>query len=275
MAKILIVGCGDIGSKLARLLADTGHEVVATRRHSFELQGVQAMIADVTQPQTLLFPAGLDYVFVVLAPNESSEAAYRAVYFEGTKNVLAALQGQAIKRIFWVSSSSVYGQDAGEWVDEDSPAEPSRATAKVLRETEIFLKKAIWPVTVVRFAGIYGPGRNRLLKWVQEARPVQAEPPQWTNRIHVDDCAGLLVFLMGKDRAGVALEPIYLGVDSKPVPQHEILGWLAAEMKLPKVEHETRSGASMNKRLSNKRILALGYEFHYPDFQAGYRMMQN
>lgn len=270
MAKILIVGCGDVGGRLAeRLLAD-GETVYALQRSQPSVPGVQHCPGDVTQPHTLQLPAALDYVFVALAPRERGEEAYRQVYWEGTRHVLAALQGQAIKRVFWVSSSSVYGQNDGSWVNEDSPALGSSASSRLLLASEALVQASAWPATVVRMAGIYGPGRLRLPRWVEEGRPVQAEPPAWTNRIHVDDAAGLLHFLWQHDVAGDVLAPVYIGSDDEPVPQHVVLDWLAAYMQLAAVPHEHVAQGEQNKRLSNQKIRTAGYVFRYPDFRSGY-----
>lgn len=271
MAKVLIVGCGDVGSRLATLLADAGHEVYGLRRSAFSLPGVQALAGDVTDVTTLHFPAGLDYVFVILSPAEAGADAYRQVYLDGTRHVVQALAGQSLRRIFWISSSSVYGQDDGSWVDEDSATNPASATAQILLEAEATLENSAWPATVVRFAGIYGPGRRRLLRWVESARPVQAEPPLWTNRIHVDDCAGLLFFLFVQDVAGTSLASLYIGADNQPALQQEVLDGLADMLALPHVAGQIRPGAGSNKRLSNRRISALGYELRFPDYRAGYR----
>lgn len=270
MAKVLIVGCGDVGSRLALLLVAAGHEVHALRRSPFSLPGVHALQGDVTVPASLQFPAGLDVVFVLLAPGEAGEAAYRRVYFEGTQHVLAALAQQTLARLFWVSSSSVYGQEDGSWVNEDSPAAAGSINGRILLQSEQLLAAAPWPTTVVRFAGIYGPGRLRLLRWVQAGREVQADPPAWTNRIHVDDCAGLLNFLFVQQCKGTNLASVYIGVDDEPAPQHEVLDWLADQMRLPRVARVSRPGAVSNKRLSNQRISALGYQMQFPGYRAGY-----
>ncbi|MDQ8038308.1 MAG: SDR family oxidoreductase [Pedobacter sp.] len=270
MAKVLIVGCGDVGSRLALRLVVAGHEVFALRRSAFSLPGVQVLQGDVTDPASLRFPTGLDAVFVLLAPGEPGEEAYRRVYFEGTQHVLAALAGQKLTRLFWVSSSSVYGQEDGSWVNEDSPAAAGSATGQILLQSEQLLQSLPWPATVLRFAGIYGPGRLRLPRWVQAGREVQVHPIAWTNRIHVEDCAGLLAFLFEQQRKGTNLASVYIGVDDEPAPQHEVLDWLAGRMGLPRVAHVSRPGAASNKRLSNGRISALGYQMQFPGFREGY-----
>jgi nucleoside-diphosphate-sugar epimerase len=271
MAKILMVGCGDVGGRAALALAAAGHEVHGLRRSARGLPGVHVLQGDVTDPATLHLPAGLDQVCIVLSPDGGGEEAYRRVYLDGTRHVLAALSGQALQRVFLVSSTSVHAQDDGSRVDETSPAVPASATARILLDMEAAAAASGWPVTVVRFAGIYGPGRRRLLQWVESGRAVQAEPPLWTNRIHVEDCAQLLVFLCERALAGVPLAPLYIGTDMEPAPQHEVLDWLADRMRLPRLPRT--AGAGANKRLDNARILALGYRFRFPGYRDGYAAM--
>ena len=270
MAKVLIAGCGDVGSRLARRLVEAGHDVTGLRRSPLDLAGVTSLQADVTRPDTLELPPGLDVVFIILTPDGYDAEAYRRTYREGTRNVLAALAGQSLQHVFWVSSTSVYGQDDGSVVDEDSPAEPATATARVLLESEALVRAAPWPSTIVRCSGLYDPGRFRLLRWVEEGRPVVAEPPQWTNRLHVDDAAGILAFLFVRRLAGFVPDPLYIATDQEPVAQHDVLDWLADTMDRPRVPHESKPGATRNKRLSSRRLAALGYVWQYPDFRRGY-----
>lgn len=271
MAKVLIAGCGDVGSRVAVALAGMGHEVYGLRRSAFGLPGVHAVLGDVGDPASLRFPAGVDYLFIILSPGAAGEDAYRRVYLEGTRNVLAALAGQCLRHVFLVSSTSVYGQEDGSEVDEESPTTAASPSARVLLAMEDEVIRGGWPATVVRFAGIYGPGRLRLVRWVESGRPVQAMPPLWTNRIHVEDCAGMLVFLFEQAVAGTILASVYIGTDDGPAPQHEVLDWLADALDLPRVAHEIRPGAGGNKRLGNRRISALGYRLRFPGYQEGYR----
>lgn len=271
MAKILIVGCGDVGARLATRLVAAGHDVTGLRRSPFTLPGVTALHGDVTDPASLQLPEGLDAVFIILSPDGHDAQAYRRTYLDGTRNVLAALSGQSLRHVFWVSSSSVYGQEDGSLVDETSPAHPVTATAQVLLQSEQAVRDCAWPATIVRCSGLYGPGRMRLLRWVESGRPVQAEPPQWTNRLHVDDAAGILAFLLARVMADEEVDSTYIATDSMPVAQHEVLDWLADGMGLPRVAHVANPGGTCNKRLSSQRLKDLGYRWQYPDYREGYR----
>lgn len=269
MAKILIVGAGDVGGRLAVLLVDAGYEVHALRRQPQVLPGVHGLVGDVTRPETLMLPADVEVLVIALAPGESGEAAYRRTYLAGTQAVLAALHGRAPRQLLWVSSTSVYGEQGGEWIDADTPARPVTATAKVLLDSERLAAASGIPCTCVRFSGLYGPGRHRLLRWVESGKPVQAQPPSWSNRLHVADAAGLLAHLCGLALAGEALPPVVIATDDCPSPQHEVLDWLAEQMGLPAVPH-LRIGGASGKRISNAQLAALGCVLRYPDYRSGY-----
>lgn len=270
MAKVLIAGCGDVGGRLARRLVDAGHEVIGLRRSGGVPAGVTGLQADVTRPETLQLPPDLDAVFIILSPDGHDAAAYRRTYFDGTRHLLSALSGQRLRHVFWVSSTSVYGQEDGGWVDETSPTEPATETARVLLQSEGVVRAGPWPCTLVRCSGLYGPGRLRLLRWVEEGRPVVVEPPQWTNRLHVDDAAGILAFLFVRVLSGLAVQDLYIATDQKSATQDEVLDWLADTMRRPRVPHEVRQGGKSNKRLTSQRLADLGYEWQYPDFRSGY-----
>ena len=278
MARILIVGAGDVGGRVAVNLAAQGHEVWALRRSLPDqrqvLAGVHCLVADVTQPQTLaVLPDRLDVVVTALSPAESGVAAYRRVYVEGTRHLMQALTGQTLGHQFWVSSTSVYGQSQGEWVDADMPAKPGTDTAHELLAAEAIAQGAGWPCSIVRFGGLYGPGRHWLLRWVSSGRPVQQHPPSWSNRIHVEDAAGFLTHLVALALTRQPLRSIYIGVDDMPTPQHEVLNWLAEQLSCPLPPVEDRPDASLGKRLSSSSLRDSGYVLRYPDFRAGYRQV--
>lgn len=269
MASVLIAGLGDIGQRLAVLLQRGGHEVHGIRRGEVAPAGVHLIRADLLGDLPPLPP--VQYVYYILTPADSTDEGYRLAYVEGLKRLLGRLDRSCLRRLFFVSSTGVYAQDSGEWVDETSPARPEGFSGRRLREAEDVAWHSGIAATVVRFAGIYGPGRNRLWRWVESGKPVQADPPAWTNRIHSDDCAELLAFLLEKDVSGAEIADLYIGVDDHPVPQAEVLDGLAAIRGLPPVPHESRPGSGSNKRLSNARIKALGFGFRYSSWVDGYQ----
>jgi nucleoside-diphosphate-sugar epimerase len=149
-------------------------------------------------------------------------------------------------------------------VDESSPTEPSAFNGEILLEAESVAQAA--GGLVVRFSGIYGPGRDFLLRQIAAGRArCREQPAQWTNRIHADDCAAVLAHLLELDRP----ESLYCASDCRPSPRCEVLDWLARRLGQPQPAREIDSGGQ-GKRIDNRRLLASGYDFLYPDYQSGY-----
>lgn len=280
-SRILIVGCGDIGIPLGCQLVDEGAEVWGLRRNPGPLPGaIHAIAADVTDPASLVSLARLefDYAVITLTPAGFTEQGYRSVFVDGMRQLLAVLAKQPrLRRVLHVSSTSVYHQHAGEWVDETSATAPTSFSGKALLEGEQLLVEAPLASTVVRFAGIYGPGRRRLIEQVLRGEGCPQEPPLYTNRIHRDDCVGVLKHLLQRDFSGEDCEPLYIGVDSEPVALWEVKQWLAALLGVSLSDTAAAApGKTLrrnSKRCSNRRLLASGYRLQYPDFRAGYRSM--
>ena len=278
MGRALVVGCGYVGSVFAEGLAEEGWDVWGLRRSPERLpDSVRPLEADVTRPSSLragALPADLDLLAYAVSADEGREGAYRAAYVEGLGNVLAALEeaGGMPERILYVSSTAVYGQSDGEWVDEESPTEPPGFRGRILLEGEAEALKAREGTAVVRLGGIYGPGRTRLVDRVRsgEAR-CPSDPPRYSNRIHRDDAAGILRHLVDTPSP----DRIYLGVDEDPAPICRVLRWLARETGSPEPPRSADDGGGRrrrsNKRCSSRRIREAGYSFRYPSFREGYR----
>lgn len=270
MAKILIIGCGAIGSALAEVLSRQGHQVTGLKRNPplflEEGEGLQYVAADISSPAALAnLDADFTQVFFIVSPDGRNEASYRAVYQTGLNNLLDKLPNA---HWLMVSSTSVYGQTQGEWVDEESIAEPDNIPSRLIRQAEQRLTAFNSDNIVVRFSGIYGIGREYLLRQVLQAPDIQQSPPYYTNRIHQQDCVGVLVFLLEQHLAGKSLDQYYLASDDDPAPAWEVMTWLAE--RLACTPPSPKTGAGMNKRCSNSRLKALGYQFRYPSYKDGY-----
>ena len=276
MANILIAGCGYVGTALGLRLAAAGHAVWGIRRSAEGLpSGIRHLAADLTAPKTLQeLPPALDVVFYTAAPNGSDEAAYRAIYVDGLRYVLEALvrQHQSPRRVLLTSSTAVYAQSAGEWVDETSPTEPQHFSGRCVLEGERVLLDGPFPATVLRLGGIYGPGRTSLIERVRQGLATCRDgPPLYTNRIHRDDCAGALHHLMTLPQP----DSRYIGVDHEPADYCDVLHWLAAQLGAPPPRVEASSGPDTRRHRTNKRcrhdkLIASGYVFRYPTFREGY-----
>ncbi|MCU7648121.1 NAD-dependent epimerase/dehydratase family protein [Pseudomonas piscis] len=272
---ILIAGCGDVGSRLATQLLAEQWRVHGLRRTVSHLpQGVLGVAGDLFNEQC---PAGwprepLDYLVYCAAATEHDEAGYRAAYVEGLQHVLGWLKqhGQRPKRLLFVSSSSVYEQKDGEWIDESSPAEANAYSGRLMLEAEQVALDSGIPASRVRLTGIYGPGREWLLTQVRRGYRVAVEPPLYGNRIHADDAAGLLACLLKADHAGVVLEDCYIGVDDAPAPLAEVVGWLREYLGVTEWAADSSVRRTGSKRCSNARAKALGWVPRYPSYREGY-----
>ncbi|QYM68809.1 SDR family oxidoreductase [Pseudomonas sp. So3.2b] len=272
---VVIAGCGDVGSRLASQLLAAGWEVHGLRRNVSRLpEGVIGIAGDLFKkdcPDTWPI-GGVDYLVYCAAATDHDEAGYRKAYVEGLQHVLEWLDdyGQQPKQLVFVSSSSVYGQQNGEWVDEASPTQALGYSGQVMLEAEQVAFDSGIPATTVRLTGIYGPGREWLLSQVRQGYRVAVEPPLYGNRIHVDDAAGLLAFLLQHVEQGGSLDKVYIGVDDAPAPLAEVVGWLREYLGVT----EWAEGASVrragSKQCSNARAKALGWTPTYPSYREGY-----
>lgn len=268
MKRLLIAGCGDLGMRLARRLDPRHWCVHGLRRDPSVLPDtIEPLPGDLTDPASLSAALGhWDAVIYQATPGARDEQAYRVTYIEGLRNLLEQI---SCDRLIFVSSTAVYGQDFGEFVDETSPTGPKAFNGRILLEAEALAAGIEARSIVVRFAGIYGPGRDYLISQLRAGRAeCRPEPPQWTNRIHADDCAGVLAHLLE------ATDPaaLYCGVDDRPASRCEVLDWLAGQLGVAGPERldtdDARSG--QGKRVSNDRLKASGYTFIYPDYVHGY-----
>ena len=298
MAKVLIVGCGDIGLDLAEVLIAEGHQVAGLKRKPLnkDLPGLTLFLADITVADELVtLPTDFDQIYVILSPDRRDEESYRRVYQQGIDNLLSYFasandsnrrqlgqerpsqikpnQEKPSPHWIFVSSTSVYGQTAGEWVDEGSPTEPSGFNGKALLQAEQRILAAGSNNTIVRFSGIYGPGRESLIKGVQSGVPVQYEPPYYTNRIHRDDCIGVLAWLLNQRLTGSPVDNIYLASDGNPAPIMEVACWLAEKLNCAAPPAKQSTNSTQNKRCTNHRLCEQGYEFRFNSYREGYGVL--
>ncbi len=276
MAQAVIAGCGYVGNELARMLIDEGHEVFGIRRDIGKLlPGVRGIEGNVAQPKSLgPAPKRVEYAVYAVGADESSEQAYRRAYLDGLAGFLEWLadEGQRPRRLVMVSSTSVYGQRRGEHIDEDSPTHPTQFRGETLLASERLAAASGLSTVVVRLGGIYGPGREGLIDRARDGQLETRAKKHFTNRIHRDDAAGLLRFLLFH----ASPESLYLGVDDEPAEEAELYLWLSKELGVdaPTEEEEgvegNRRRSTGSKRCSNRRIRESGYSFRYPTYREGY-----
>jgi len=288
--RVLVAGCGKIGLRVARNLAQD-FEVWGLRRSTMgEEQGLHFIAADLSEKKPLTealseqLNTGVDYLIYCLTPSERDEASYRQTYLNGLQNILETIpKPSRLERIFFVSSSSVYHQDDSSWVDEQSLCQPNQFSGQIILEAEKFLQESAYASSVIRFTGIYGGSRRHLIKQVQKSAeqhsPILSSASQLSNRIHEDDCVGFLAHLLRQANQGNKLENLYLATDSCPVELNEVIEWLAhyLDIKIPTNTSSNKTAGIKrrggNKKCRNTQMLKSGYVLRFPSYRQGYQAM--
>ena len=283
--RVAILGCGYVGLELARQLRPD-YEVVGVRRSEGGLEavtatGADAVRADVTDASTLEAVPDVDaVVFAASSGGRGAEAAER-VYVDGLRTVIETFGAREDppERLVYTSSTGVYGDHDGGWVDETTPLSPTTEKTEVLAAAER-LARELAPGYgidggVARFAGLYGPDRYRLERYLEG--PVTEG---YLNMIHREDAAGVVRFMLESTD-----EELLLAVDDEPVDKWAFADWLADECGVERPPKRTmaerledgdlsaavRRRIRTSKRCSNDRLRELGYEFRYPTYREGYR----
>ncbi len=271
MKRVLIAGCGYVGTATADLFQAAGWDVEGWTRSlesavQFPSQRYRMRAVDIADRKTVGAAASEFGVVIHCASTRGGGAEkYRRVYFEGARNLLGVLSPS---RFIFCSSTSVYAQTSGEWVDEESAAKPVHETGKILCETEEFVRQK--GGGVARLAGIYGPGRSALLrKFLSDEARLEDGGERYLNQVHRDDITTALFLL--------ATLPDEVGIvnvsDNKPMTQRECYDWLATKLNRPlpsraETAGDRKRGAS-NKRVSNRKLRALRWEPQFPSFGTG------
>jgi nucleoside-diphosphate-sugar epimerase len=275
MAKILIVGCGDLGTAIAMRL-QKAHQVIGLRRSQKMTAGMQTIQADVTQPATLTQLENLNPNIVIycVSADAQTDASYQAQYITGLKNILTMQASNSVlQHLFFVSSTRLYGQKTLDIIDETTQPIPNDFGGGRLLEAEDLLKdmqvkSKQWRSTSMRLSGIYGNGRLYLANMAKDPARWPAEN-NWSNRIHRDDAADFIAFLVEKVLSQQIIDDTYIVTDDMPTQQYEVLQWLAVQQEVD-VSSIKMPPISGGKRLSNKRLHGTGFQLRYPNYQVGY-----
>jgi nucleoside-diphosphate-sugar epimerase len=260
-----------VGEGLLRAFSEEGWQATGLTLSDdsatkLRLSGLKVMAADIRQPD---FARNLDtksFSLVVhcASSGRGGSESYEALFEHGTRNVFTTLD---IGHFLFVSSTSVYAQTDGSSVGELSPAEPERATGKILRKAEDYVLDR--QGTVARLAGIYGPGRCvPLARLLAGNAIIEGEGERMMNSIYRDDAVSAILFLARRETGGIINV-----VDNYPVSQLEWFRWVAQRAGKPMPPHGprdfTRKRAWTNKKVSNAKLRGLGWEPVFPSFREG------
>ena len=278
-ADVAIVGCGYVGLELGRRLVGAGRSVVGVRRseaglEAIERAGLEPVRADVTEPATLAeVPQVGAVVYAVSAGTRDPERAME-VYVEGLQSTIEVLGDRPAppERLVYTSSTGAFGDHGGAWVDETTDPNPVTVRERTLLAAErVALEYAPRhgiDATVARLAGLYGPDRYRLDRYLDG--PVV---DRWLNLVHRDDAAGAVAYLLETDRCR---DEVVVVVDDEPVRRATVAAWLAERLGVEAPTVREAPGrpaggrASAQKRCSNRKLRSIGYDLRYPTFREGF-----
>ncbi|MEM0955639.1 MAG: SDR family oxidoreductase [Pseudomonadota bacterium] len=269
--QVHLLGCGDLGSALGLKLLQRRDEPLALRRTpSAAPSKLPAKALDYTDADAVAALAYIPADITVLTPTPAGRdvEAYRQGYLKPVENLLAAWASGPPRSLLYVSSTRVYGDRRGDWVDEATPVAASDGPGEVLVEAEQRLLESAHDVSIVRFSGIYGRLPSHILTRIQSGEIVRPEPVHYSNRIHRDDCVGFLLHLIDSQQR----EPIYLASDDAPTPLYEVEQWLAEQMGVTRPK-PIIAPPTASRRCRNSSLKRSGYSLLYPDFRAGYSAM--
>ena len=269
----LIVGCGYLGRRVAGQLVARGDRVIGTTRNpawarSLAAIGVEPAVLDVLDPGLGMLPEA-DRVVYCVGFDRASGHSMREVYVDGLRRALERL-AQPVDRFVYASSTGVLGRDDGGWVTEDDTPEPRHESGRVCLDAEHEARDK--GASIVRLAGLYGPGRIVRRAAILEGTPIVGDPRKIINMIQIDDAATAIVAALDRGIPG----RIYHAVDDRPVSREELYGLTARLLGAPEPTYvapdpsASNAREEANRRIGNRRMKdELGVVLRYPDVTTG------
>ena len=274
----LVFGCGYLGQRAAKRWVDSGDRVFGVTRDPQRAEELRAMkmipvVADVTQPDTLNELPAADTVLVAIGMDRSAYSDIRVVYVDGLRNVIQHLPVQT-GHLIYISSTGVYGDFGGAWIDENAPTQPTREGGKACLEAETLIAASRFAdrATILRFAGIYGPGRVPTRDLIVSRQWKKLSSDGYLNLIQVDDGARIIETISNQQ----PVNETFLVSDGNPPLRRDYYKFIAEYFGVNEIPWEqsdvglenVRGGN--NKRISNKKLVGqFGITFEFPDYQTG------
>ncbi len=252
---ILFIGYGQTSQRVAKKLWQQGHRITAISRTPKPNALVNHLVQDVHHLNlTQLFP--IDCVYILLSPQERTMTAYEQIYLATVPIIIAALKSHPIQKIILLSSTRVYGEQQGQYIDDTTKIQPSDLGGEILRQMELCYLNAFPKQTiVVRPSGIYGTSLQRMLNLAKNTQTYPAI--HWTNRIHLDDLVQFLVDILVFEQP----ESSYLLSSGQHVPLHEIIMWFQKQLNLPILSLQSQQ--QTGKRMIPTHLQQMGFNLQH------------
>lgn len=262
--RILILGSGDIGLCLAKVLYKQGHQVTTVSRHSKNIAPIQHLAQDIRELK-LASDMRFDWVYVILTPEQRSVTAYQAAFIDTARPVFQALETHSIQRVILISSTRVYGENTGQWIDDTTTVATHDPIGQTLIAAEQ-LWSAYWQekLTIIRPSGLYRANSPYWQRRAHECEEISVL--HWTNRLHRQDLVGFLSYLITVNN----LESSYILSDSMPVAESEIINFIRGQNGVSILKNVPSQPAT-GKRITARRLTQSGYCLQYPDFFSAHK----
>ena len=277
----LILGCGFSGKAITIRHVKAGEDVIGTTRSAAKFAGVEATGAKALVFNGTLTPeietafASTTKLVLSISPDQGGDPVLPFL------SDLAATMPK-LKWAVYLSTVGVYGDHDGAWVDEETPCKPvsSRSISRIEAEQawQSLFSKANSPLAILRLSGIYGPGRNQIKTALEGGARRLIKPGQMFNRIRVEDIAAATLFLANRNLGG-----IYNVTDDEPAPPQDVVAFACQLSGVPVPPEQdfataeltpmARSFYGENKKVSNAKIKALGFQFAYPNYRVSLEQM--
>jgi len=273
--RVLIAGCGYIGIRAAERLHRQGHEVFGLRRNPpAPLPFLTWCHGDLIDPATFSLPPDLDVVILAAGLRRDADEAYHRLFVTGYRMLLHKLiaEQSSAHRIIMVSTTGVFSEQDGGWVDEQSSVNHDRSPGRYYLEAEKIVADCGRPSVIIRLAGIYGPDRVRMIREVRGGQARRYPPPaQYLNQVHADDAAGVIVHVVEHQNP----DALYVVCDREPADRNDVVQWISNKMGLghipPASVTDNRPGRRAgNKRCNSNHLVNSGYSFIFPTYREGY-----
>jgi len=277
MKEILIIGCGYLGNVIAANAKTMGLKVFATTRSRADAlisKGITPVICDVTNQESYANLPVVDGVIHCVGMDRSAGKSMREVYVDGLAGIASHLESQHFKgRFVHVSSTSVYGQNEGELIDEKSATLPAEGSGAIVLEAENKLRSILPDSIILRFAGIYGPSRLIRSKAILAGEPIVCSPDRYLNLMHVADGAKACLAALIQGTKGET----YNASDDEPALRRDFYNHLALLLKatppkfiLSNPDQPSAPHEGTNRRISNAKLKReLVNSLQFPSFREG------
>ncbi|WP_163121458.1 NAD(P)H-binding protein [Acinetobacter portensis] len=252
---ILFIGYGKTSQRVAKQLFALDHQITTISSSPKTDEYATHLIQDIHR-LNLSQISPIDCVYILLSPKQSNVDGYREAYLNSAQLIISALKDHPIKRIIVVSSTRVYGENAGQGVDDESPINPCDEQGQILAEMEqVYLKAFSEKCTIIRPTGIYDGLSKRMIGLAENTKTYPNI--HWSNRIHVNDLASFLAHVLHVEH----LKQSYIVTNNKPEPLHEKILKIQKELNL--LELVLESTKETGKRIFATRMLDAGFQLKH------------